>query len=169
MEEANDSPVSFAYALAALLCAERMPRLRENKSLERFRSKVFRGGRDFIRYNFEFEANLWEFALLMHRDSLAKTLQSLSKFQPGTTDDGWPDTLVRQYKAVIRDYETVLKTANDNLQAFFTIESRSISYRATVDALGVAEQCQLTFLAFLFIPLSFVSSLFGMNLQNFEL
>ena len=169
MEEANQSPLSFAYALAELLCAERMPRLREKRPLDKFRSKAFRGGRDFVRYSFEFEANLWEYALLMHRDSLANTLQSLSNFQLSTTDGSMPDTIASQRKAVILDYETVLKTANDNLQAFYTIESRGISHRATMDALGIAEQSesvgQLTFLAFLFIPLSFVASLFGMNLQ----
>lgn len=169
VEESNHSPLSFAYALAELLCAERMPRLRAKAPLAKFRSKAFRGGRDFVRYNFEFEANLWEYALLMHRDSLAKTLQSLSNFQLGTTDGSLPDTIASQRKAVILDYEAALKTADDNLQAFYTIEYRGISHRATMDALGVAEQSesvgQLTFLAFLFIPLSFVASLFGMNLQ----
>lgn len=170
VEEANHSPLSFAYALAELLCAERMPRLRETGPLDRFRSEAFRGDRDFLRYSFEFEANLWDFALKMHRDSLERTLQSLRNFQLDATDGGSPDILVSLYKAVILDYETGLKIANDNLQAFYTIESRGISHRATVDALGVAEQSesvgQLTFLAFLFIPLSFVASLFGMNLQT---
>lgn len=170
MEEANHSPLSFAYALAELLCAERIPWLREEGgALEDFRSEAFGGGRDFIRYSFAFEANLTEDALLMHRDSLAKTLQNLSNFQLDTTDASLPGTLASQRKAVIGDYETILKLANDNLQAFHTLESRAISHRATVDALGVAEKSesvgQLTFLAFLFIPLSFVASLFGMNLH----
>ena len=170
VEEANQSPLFFAFALAELLCAERMPRLRERKPLERFCSEAFRGDRDFLRYGFELEANELETSLLTHRDSLAKTLQSLSNFQLDAPDDGSLDTSISRYKkAVILDYETILKTANDNLQAFYTTESRASSHLATLDDLRVAEQSesfgQLTFLAFLFIPLSFVTSLFGMNLQ----
>ena len=173
VEEANCSPLSFAYALAELLCAERMPRLREKGSLELFREEAFNGDRDFLRYRYDYETRIRESALLMHRDSLEKTLQNLSNFELDAPDNGSPDTLISRYKkAVILDYETNLKTANNNLQAFYTTESRAISHRATVDALKVAEQSesigsigQLTFLAFLFIPLSFVASLFGMNLQ----
>ena len=97
----------------------------------------------------------------MYLDSLKRNLQSLSNSHLGT-----PDTLIRQYKAVVLDYETALMTTNDNLQNFYTIESRGISYRATVDALGVVEQSEsVGQLTSLFVPLSFVASLFGMSLR----
>ena len=167
LQMANASPLSFAYTLAELLCAEKVVRFRD--SPERFRAKAFKGNRDFVRYSFEVEASLYEFSLIMHRDSLARSLESLTCFQLKAENDLLESTK-KQRKAVLLDYKTELGAAKDQLQHFYTFESRSINHRATVNALSSVEQSEsigrLTFLAFIFIPRSFVAALFGMNLQD---
>ena len=57
------------------------------------------------------------------------------------------------------------------MQQFYSIESRSVAHRGVVDSLTILEQSEsigrITTLAFTFIPLSFVTSVFGMDVKEF--
>jgi len=76
-----------------------------------------------------------------------------------------------EVESVIQETEEALQAARKTLQPFYSIESSSIAHRATVDLLTVLEHSEsighITILDFVFIPLSFVTSVVGRNMEDF--
>lgn len=72
-------------------------------------------------------------------------------------------TLLRDFNRLTRKSRQLLQLHNDGIEEIRTGIMLAESRKATEQAGGVA---RLTFLAFLFIPLSFTTSLFGMNVRE---
>jgi len=164
-------PIEFIYPLAHLIAAEEAYRLHAESSLKEFSEKAFRGGGDWIRYSFEFQASVHRYALKMHFKAIITTLKSL---EHPYGDFPWSnqESVLRSKKgsAVLRDYNSLLETASSLLDDLNSIETRSISHRSVIQSQNSIEQSdslsRLTTLAFFFVPLSFATSIFGMNVKE---
>ncbi|KAH7348147.1 hypothetical protein BKA66DRAFT_382139, partial [Pyrenochaeta sp. MPI-SDFR-AT-0127] len=109
-----------------------------------------------------------------HAESLRQTIQALSP-----NDLGWPrpldqtlrernsalaQTLIQDYEALLRRTETLSNLCKGRLHILLSRAGIVESNKAIEQAKVITK---LTRLAFVFIPLSFVSSFFGMNLKPF--
>jgi hypothetical protein len=110
-----------------------------------------------------------------HAESLRRTIIALSS----RDDSGWPrpkeaalrqkttsaaHTLLQDYEALLRRTDTLSNLCKARLQILLSRAGIVESNKAIEQAKVVTK---LTRLAFVFIPLSFVSSFFGMNLTPF--
>lgn len=111
-----------------------------------------------------------------HAESLRRTTMAISS----RDDSGWPrpsdpmmsrkhaklaHTLVQDYEALLRRTETLSNRCKGRLQILLSRAGIVESNKAIEQAKVVTK---LTRLAFVFIPLGFVSSFFGMNLAPFN-
>jgi hypothetical protein len=171
IQAAIDAPMEFIFPLARLIASEMSFRQYEESSIEKFRSKAFhdRSG-DYIQYSFEFEASIHEFALKLQRDGLEETVQSLKYFNLETVSMSKPVTIMRM-RDIQLEFQILLDLAVKQLAEFYLVESRSINHRSVLETQKSIDQSdsvgRLTTLAFLFIPFSFVTSFFGMNIEEF--
>lgn len=92
-----------------------------------------------------------------HFDAQAAHASQLAKSQAAA------DMLVEVYEGLLRRAETLWQLHRDGIEDIRTSAALAESRKATRNAEGVA---RLTFLAFLFLPLSFTTSLFGMNFRE---
>ncbi|KAF1850930.1 uncharacterized protein K460DRAFT_400964 [Cucurbitaria berberidis CBS 394.84] len=110
-----------------------------------------------------------------HAESLRRTITAINS----RDDSGWPrpsdqtlrkkhavlaHTLLQDYEALLRRTETLSNLCKGRLQILLSRAGIVESNKAIEQAKVVTK---LTRLAFVFIPLSFVSSFFGMNLKPF--
>ena len=169
LQAANASPILFAYLFVELLAFERMHTYTRSDPLEKLRYEAFHGRSDWIKYDFQSSITNLEESLLYHRDSLELSIDNISHFEPEGFVN-WSEHAIAVGNEMIRDWGHLHGLIKKRLHDFHTLESRYIAYRGAISALDSTNQAQslarLTFIAFLFIPLTFVSTLFGMNLQN---
>ena len=71
--------------------------------------------------------------------------------------------LVEVHECLLRQAETLCQLHSDSIEDIRTSAALAESRKATRQTEGLA---RLTFLAFLFLPLSFTTSFFGMNFQE---
>jgi hypothetical protein len=171
IQVAIDAPMEFVFPLARLIASEMSFRQYEESSIEKFRSKAFHDhGGDYIQYSFEFEASLHEFSLKLQRDGLEETVQSLKYFNLETLSMSNPVTIMRM-RDIQLEFQILLDLAGKQLAEFYLVESRSINHRSVLETQKSIDQSdsvgRLTTLAFLFIPFSFITSFFGMNIEEF--
>jgi hypothetical protein len=165
----NEHPMLYVYYLAQLFNQAVMSRLcNDEQSMERWTQKAFNGDSSWLRYSFEFEANVSEYAFRLERTGLQHSLRNLRGFKLAEPIDTTPIEAIKMRESTILDYEELSSRYNDLLERLYSIESRSISHRGSLSSVDTAEQSaslqHLTVMAFFFIPLSFVTSVFGMNM-----
>ena len=171
IDSANEAPLEFIYPLAHLMATEEAYQLHHEFSFEDFATKAFGGGSDWIQYDFAFKASVFRYALNMHIAAIKATLESL-KYRCGELPgSNWkPVTQSNKVPALIYDYESLLETGSRLLNELDGIETRSINHRSVKSSQMSIEQSEslsrLTILAFFFIPLSFATSIFGMNVEE---
>lgn len=169
IQSANKTPIEFVYPLARLLAvqiADALPK----ETLRKFERKAFQGGKLWVKHDFEFETSVFCYALHHHREAIRTSLQSLNS-EYSTID--WLAAAPKSPlgKALIHDFQSLSQAADERINELLLIESRSINHRSLQAQVRSAEQsdgiARITVLAFFFIPLSFATSIFGMNVQEF--
>lgn len=170
----TDTECSFQYIyiLVQLFSQEVMHRLCENEvGIEDWSLKANSKGSDYVKYQFPFEAWTWDSFLTKERAGLSRSLSNLMCFHhPAIQEEQTSNTVEALRAAALLDLNVLLARYDDLLERFNAVESKSISRRGDFAAQGAADQAEgvqrLTTLAFFFIPLSFVASLFGMNIEE---
>lgn len=106
---------------------------------------------------------------------MRQTKQALHSIN-NTYDSKWPTSsapaAIRAKKTVEQDYEELYAHAKDldtRCQEAITVLMSSVTIHDAKKAIAQAETvAKLTFLAFVFVPLSFTTSFFGMNFRELE-
>ena len=121
--------------------------------------------------DYDFRASLYRKSFEIDIQSLSNTLDALRSpsarrllgTQSVVASRRWPDLL--------HDYEHMLKEAKRNSDQFEAYEMRCMNRLGLMASTKSVQQSQsigrLSTLAFVFIPLSFITSFFGMNLVEF--
>lgn len=117
--------------------------------------------------DYKFELYVYQGCFLMHKANLSKSLTNLNKFRK----QNLPESRTGEIVSMIEDIREILR-ALDSVQADFDrFKNAWTSERALEDsreAVRYADSVgRVTTLAFFFIPLSFVTSTFGMNVTQF--
>ncbi|KAJ6086237.1 hypothetical protein N7486_010518 [Penicillium sp. IBT 16267x] len=121
--------------------------------------------------DYDFKARLFRASIDMDVQSLRKTIDSfrgpiisrISQMQNTLDSQKWRDLL--------HDYERLLEQATQNSDEFEAYEARCMNrFGLTTSTRSVLQSesiGRISILAFIFIPLSFITSLFGMNVVEF--
>ena len=157
------APLSVVIPFLELYIAERLVMIqKEVGPLTKFASRNFARLEDY-----EFQTSVYHGALSAHQRSFTKTLRSLKTFIHLARKQGWDEQLSTR----IEDLTELLKITNDALTVidqFMSQWSTNRSLRDSHDSVKYADSVGIiTVLAFIYIPLSFITSFFGMNLKLF--
>ena len=156
-------PLAVILPLMTLHRAERLVAIqREVEPLKRFMRK------DFLRLErYLFETSLYHGALSAHRDSFRKSIRSLTSLLPTASQQGWDDRL----EVLLNEMEHISALTDEGLSKVETYMDQWSTKRSLQDSresIKFANSAgRITVLAFFYIPLSFITSFFGMNLAVF--
>lgn len=157
------APLSVVIPFLELYNAERLVMIqKEVRPLAEFAMRKFARLEDY-----EFETSIYHGALWAHQQSFTNTLRSLKTFTNLAPEQGWDEQLSTR----IEDLNELLKMTNDGLAVVNQVMlqwSTNRSLRDSHDSVKYADSVGIiTVLAFIYIPLSFITSFFGMNLEIF--
>ena len=156
-------PLAIILPLMRLYTPERLVAMqRQLEPLRRFIRK------DFMRLErYLFETSIYHGALSAHRDSFTKTIRSLTSLLPAASQQGWGDRL----EIFIKELEQILAMTDEGLSKVGTYMDQWSTKRSLQDSnesIKFANSAgRVMVLAFFYIPLSFITSFFGMNLAVF--
>ena len=159
----SQHPLAITLPLMKLYNAERLVTIqREIEPLDRFIRK------DFLHLDqYFFQTWVYHGALIAHQDSFRKSIRSLMSLLSTATQQEWGDRL----ELSIHELERVLAMTGEGLskvETYMDQWSTKRSLQDSSDSIKFADSVgRVTVLAFFYIPLSFITSFFGMNLAVF--
>ena len=173
---ANQSPMEFLHPLCQLIALDISQHMqvatgkwRDDDVIRRL--AIPEAAFMLKNLDYDFGASLYRYSSEMDIQSVRKTLDTLRspsskrllRTQSVLASQRWPDLL--------HDYEHMLEEAKQNLDEFEAYEMRCINRFGLMASTKAVQQSEtigrLSILAFVFIPLSFITSFFGMNLVEF--
>ncbi|KAJ6102614.1 hypothetical protein N7486_005041 [Penicillium sp. IBT 16267x] len=173
---ANQSPVEFIHPISQLFALEINEHMRgstarwkddEVVSLLRLPEAAFK----LKSLDYDFRASLYRISSEMDIQALKMTIDALRS--PSTRQVRGIQSLLasERWCDLLHDYEHMLKEAKQNSDDFEAYETRCMNRFSFVASTKSVEESEsvgrISTLAFVFIPLSFITSFFGMNLVMF--